>query len=34
VETLQQRDFLVSHGCGDFQGFLFGRPGPVEDFPG
>ena len=34
VETMQQRDFLANHGCIDFQGYLFGRPTPIEDFPG
>jgi len=34
VETLQQRDFLASHGCVNFQGYLFGRPMPAGDFPG
>ncbi len=31
VETEEQRDWLVAHGCLHFQGFLFGRPGPLED---
>lgn len=31
VETLAQRDFLYSEGCGFFQGYYFGRPGPVND---
>ncbi|MGF7180525.1 EAL domain-containing protein (putative c-di-GMP-specific phosphodiesterase class I) [Tunturiibacter psychrotolerans] len=31
VETEAQRSFLVNHGCRAYQGFLFGRPGPVED---
>ena len=30
VETEEQRDFLARHGCHAFQGYLFGRPGPVE----
>jgi EAL domain-containing protein (putative c-di-GMP-specific phosphodiesterase class I) len=30
VETVEQRDFLAQQGCRAFQGFLFGRPGPVE----
>jgi len=34
VEAPQQRDFLVSHGCANFQGYLFGRPMPIEAFPG
>lgn len=32
VETPAQRDFLSSHGCEHFQGYLYGRPLPVEDF--
>ena len=31
VETEEQRNFLASHGCRAYQGFLFGRPGPVEN---
>jgi EAL domain-containing protein (putative c-di-GMP-specific phosphodiesterase class I) len=30
VETQAQRDFLLRHGCRLFQGFLFGRPVPLE----
>ncbi|WP_426189791.1 putative bifunctional diguanylate cyclase/phosphodiesterase [Massilia sp. DWR3-1-1] len=30
VETLAQRDFLTSLGCSRFQGYLFGRPVPVD----
>jgi diguanylate cyclase (GGDEF)-like protein/PAS domain S-box-containing protein len=30
VETEEQRDFLARQGCHAFQGYLFGRPGPVE----
>jgi diguanylate cyclase (GGDEF)-like protein/PAS domain S-box-containing protein len=30
VETLAQRDFLASQGCLAYQGYLFGRPAPVE----
>ncbi len=30
VETEAQRDFLARHGCLAYQGYLFGRPGPVE----
>jgi diguanylate cyclase (GGDEF)-like protein/PAS domain S-box-containing protein len=31
VETEGQRRFLALHGCHAYQGFLFGRPGPVEN---
>ena len=31
VETTGQLAFLRLHGCEGFQGYLFGRPGPVED---
>ena len=30
VETPGQLDFLLRNGCRSFQGYLFGRPGPVE----
>ena len=30
VETTDQRDCLAAMGCDAFQGYLFGRPGPVE----
>jgi diguanylate cyclase (GGDEF)-like protein/PAS domain S-box-containing protein len=30
VETESQRAFLAAHGCLAYQGYLFGRPGPVE----
>jgi EAL domain-containing protein (putative c-di-GMP-specific phosphodiesterase class I) len=30
VETQAQRDFLAQHGCTRYQGYLFGRPVPVE----
>lgn len=33
VETEAQRDWLVAHGCHAFQGYLFGRPVPVESLP-
>ena len=32
VETFDQYDWLVSQGCDCVQGFLFGRPLPVDDF--
>jgi EAL domain-containing protein (putative c-di-GMP-specific phosphodiesterase class I) len=32
VETEEQRDFLVGLGCHSFQGYLFSRPVPLEEF--
>jgi len=32
VETEAQRDFLDKHGCHVFQGYLFGKPVPREQF--
>ena len=32
VETEEQRDFLIRIGCHSFQGFLFSRPLPLEEF--
>lgn len=32
VETKEQRDALVSYGCHHFQGYLFGRPQPIDRF--
>ena len=34
VETPAQRDFLLQHGCHAFQGYLFGRPAPIEEWEG
>jgi len=34
VETEAQRDFLSRIGCHAFQGYLFGRPMPLEAFQG
>lgn len=33
VETLAQRQFLADCGCTLFQGYLFARPLPIEQFP-
>ena len=33
VETEQQRDFLDRNGCNAYQGYLFGKPVPIEEFP-
>ena len=32
VETSEQHEFLVSHGCDQIQGYLFGYPEPVDVF--
>jgi len=32
VESEGQRQFLLANGCTVFQGYLFGRPAPVETF--
>jgi diguanylate cyclase (GGDEF)-like protein len=32
VETLAQRDFLSGLGCHNFQGYLFSRPLPIDEF--
>ena len=32
VETEEQRQYLLSNGCAQFQGYLFGRPVPIELF--
>jgi diguanylate cyclase (GGDEF)-like protein len=33
VETESQKQFLADSGCGLFQGYLFGRPLPLAQFP-
>lgn len=32
VESVEQREFLAKDGCRHFQGYLFGRPAPIEEF--
>jgi EAL domain-containing protein (putative c-di-GMP-specific phosphodiesterase class I) len=32
VETEEQRELLLKQGCSNYQGFLFGRPVPIEKF--
>jgi len=32
VETEEQRDFLAQHGCNAYQGYLFSRPLPIDQF--
>ena len=33
VETVEQAAFLKAQGCTGFQGYLYGRPQPVEEWP-
>jgi EAL domain-containing protein (putative c-di-GMP-specific phosphodiesterase class I) len=33
VETKAQRDWLESEGCFRYQGYYFGRPVAIENFP-
>ena len=32
VETEEQRAFLARNGCYTYQGYLFGKPMPIEEF--
>lgn len=32
VETRAQHEYLVAQGCHAFQGYLFGKPLPVDAF--
>ena len=32
VETEEQREFLMSKGCTNYQGYMFGKPIPIEQF--
>jgi len=32
VETVAQQEYLDKHGCHDFQGYLFSKPVPIEEF--
>jgi EAL domain-containing protein (putative c-di-GMP-specific phosphodiesterase class I) len=32
VETREQREFLSSESCDEMQGYLIGRPRPIEDY--
>jgi EAL domain-containing protein (putative c-di-GMP-specific phosphodiesterase class I) len=34
VENGAQRDFLTANGCRSAQGYLLGRPMPVEELDG
>ncbi|MBY5927926.1 EAL domain-containing protein [Halomonas sp. DP8Y7-1] len=31
VETLEQRDWLIQHGCHRFQGYLYGQPARISE---
>ena len=32
VETEEQQQFLMGNGCSHYQGYLFGKPVPIEEF--
>lgn len=32
IETWEQRSFLTERGCGEGQGYLYGKPMPAQDF--
>jgi EAL domain-containing protein (putative c-di-GMP-specific phosphodiesterase class I) len=32
VETEDQRDFLERNGCEHYQGYLFAKPVPIDEF--
>jgi diguanylate cyclase (GGDEF)-like protein/PAS domain S-box-containing protein len=32
VETIAQREFLAAEGCTEIQGYLIGRPAPIENY--
>jgi diguanylate cyclase (GGDEF)-like protein/PAS domain S-box-containing protein len=32
VETAEQRQFLLVNGCTDYQGYLFSKPVPIDEF--
>jgi EAL domain-containing protein (putative c-di-GMP-specific phosphodiesterase class I) len=32
VETKQQRQIILDNGCTNYQGYLFGKPMPIEQF--
>ncbi|WP_428001591.1 putative bifunctional diguanylate cyclase/phosphodiesterase [Acidovorax sp.] len=32
VETLEQRNLLARYGCTCYQGYLYGRPAPIQEF--
>ena len=32
VETEQQKEILLNSGCSSYQGYLFSKPVPIEEF--
>jgi EAL domain-containing protein (putative c-di-GMP-specific phosphodiesterase class I) len=34
VETQQQLEFLKENGCDHYQGYLFSKPVPLDEFEG
>lgn len=32
VEIEEQYQFLLDHGCYQYQGYLFGKPLPIDEF--
>jgi len=32
VETESQKDFLAKLGCNNYQGYLFNKPAPIDEF--
>lgn len=32
VETVEQRQYLLDNGCAHYQGYLFGKPLPIDEF--
>ncbi len=32
VETVEQRNLLARYGCACYQGYLYGRPAPIQEF--
>jgi EAL domain-containing protein (putative c-di-GMP-specific phosphodiesterase class I) len=32
VETAEQQQFLLDNGCTHYQGYLFGKPLPIDEF--
>jgi EAL domain-containing protein (putative c-di-GMP-specific phosphodiesterase class I) len=32
VETVEQREYLLENGCVYYQGYLFSKPVPIEEF--